>query len=213
MKNHRKIICILVVLGIAVAVPCLIHNKTCILPLAPAKAFAGDKNKNGSDAGEQEKKDKTKKENPCPPCPECPDPAKVVLRGLEEKRNMIEKKSKELALQKKDLEAYEEQLDEKLADLKALKKQIESDLALLNKAKSRKEQEKQAAYNAKINRLVKMYAGMKPKNAARIVDKMDINVAQEIFSKMRESSASQILSYVDSAKAARISERLAFKRR
>ena len=94
-----------------------------------------------------------------------------------------------------------------------MKKQIESDLALLNKAKSRKEQENQAAYNAKINRLVKMYAGMKPKNAARIVDKMDINVAKEIFSKMRESSASQILSYVDSAKAARISERLAFKRR
>ncbi len=212
MKNYRKIICVLLILGIFTAVSGLIYNKTCILSLDPVKAFAADEKK-GTDTGDQKKKDKTEKEKPCPPCPECPDPAKVVLRGLEEKRNMIEKKSKELDQQRKDLETYEEQLDEKLASLKALKKQIESDLALLNKAKSRKEQEKQAAYNAKINRLVKMYAGMKPKNAARIVDKMDINVAQEIFSKMREASASQILSYVDSEKAARISERLAFKRR
>ena len=58
-----------------------------------------------------------------------------------------------------------------------------------------------------------MYAGMKPKNAALIVDKMNLEVAQEIFLRMREASASQILAFVDSEKAAKISERLAFKRK
>ena len=58
-----------------------------------------------------------------------------------------------------------------------------------------------------------MYAGMKPKDAAQIVDKMTLDVAQEIFLRMREASASQILSFVESEKAAKISERLAFKKK
>lgn len=174
---------------------------------------------NGPDAfAEDEKKDDKKdseaaEENPCPECPECPDPAKVILRGLEDKKTMIEKQRKALVQEKKELEVFEEQIDEKLESLKKLKKQIEEDVANLTKKKTQKERQKEAAYEAKIGRLVKMYAGMKPKSAAQIVDKMNLEVAQEIFLRMREASASQILSFVDSEKAAKISERLAFKRK
>ncbi len=150
---------------------------------------------------------------PCPECPECPDPAKVVLRGLEEKKTRIEKQQAIQLQEKKELELFEEQIDEKLEALKDLKQQIEEDMALLDKKKTLREQEKEAAYEAKIGRLVKMYAGMKPKDAAKIVDKMNLEVAQEIFLRMREASASQILAFVDSEKAAKISERLAFKRK
>ena len=152
-------------------------------------------------------------ENPCPECPECPDPAKVVLRGLEDKKTKIDKEQESLVQAKKELEIFEEQIDEKLESLKVLKKQIKDDMALLTKQKSFKDQEKEAAYERKIGRLVKMYAGMKPKSAALIVDKMKLEVAQEIFLRMREASASQILSFVDSSKAAKISERLVFKRK
>ena len=147
------------------------------------------------------------------PCPECPDPAKVVLRGLEDKKTMIEKEQKALLEEKKELERFEAQIDEKLESLNALKKQIQADMIALTEKKTRKEQEKEAAYEAKIGRLVKMYAGMKPKSAAQIVDKMNLEVAQEIFLRMRETSAAQILTFVDSGKAAKISERLAFKRK
>ncbi|MBA3008845.1 MAG: hypothetical protein KKF12_08635 [Proteobacteria bacterium] len=162
-------------------------------------------------ADEKEKAGEAPQE-PCPPCPECPDPAKVVLRGLEDKKNLIEKSQKELAQEKKELERYEEQIDEKLAALEILKKQINDDMAQLDEKKTEKELEKEAAYEAKLGRLVKMYAGMKPKDAALIVDKITLDVAQEIFLRMREASASQILAFVDSEKAAKISERLAFKR-
>ena len=170
-------------------------------------AFAEDEKKQDKEDGE------TQDDNPCPECPECPDPAKVILRGLEDKKIMIEKQQKTLAQEKKELEIFEEQIDEKLESLKALKKQIKDDIASLTETKTRKEQEKEAAYEAKIGRLVKMYAGMKPKSAAQIVDKMNLEVAQEIFLRMRETSASKILSFVDSEKAAKISERLAFKRK
>jgi flagellar motility protein MotE (MotC chaperone) len=166
---------------------------------------AGKKEKAGSE-GAFEETAKT-------PCPECPDPAKVVLRGLEEKKIMIDKQQKSIEQERKELDKFKEQIEEKIESLTALKNQIEEDLALLERKKTQKELEKEAEYEGKIGRLVKMYAGMKPKNAAQIVDKMDLEVAQEIFIRMREASASEILAFVDSEKAAKISERLAFKRK
>ncbi len=151
-------------------------------------------------------------EIPCPECPECPDPAKVVLRGLEEKKQDIEAAGEALAQERKELETYASQIDEKLESLAALKKQISDDMARLEQKKTQGELEKEAAFEAKMNRLVKMYAGMKPKAAAQIVDQMELSVAQAIFLRMREASASQILSFVSSEKAAKISERLAFKK-
>ncbi len=174
----------------------------------PPPVFAADDDK--VDAAKEEGEGNP---GPCPECPECPDPAKVVLRGLEEKRQSIESAKKRLDQERKELENYEAQIDEKLTALAALKKQITTDMTRLEEKKTQQEQEKEAAFEAKMERLVKMYAGMKPKAAALIVDKMELEVAQEIFLRMREASASQILSSVDSAKAAKISERLAFKKK
>lgn len=168
--------------------------------------FAADEKSEKEDTGENT-------EEPCPECPECPDPAKVVLRGLEEKKTAVDKQQKILEKQQKDLAVFEEQIDEKLNQLKKLQEQIQADMILLDKKKTQKEQQREAVYEAKIGRLVRMYAGMKPKNAAQIVNKMNLEVAQEIFLRMREASASQILGFVDSEKAAKISERLAFKRK
>ncbi|NOX35001.1 MAG: hypothetical protein GXP56_14945 [Deltaproteobacteria bacterium] len=207
MKQYKKV---MVFLTACIMVSVFLdgfYTRNNFLLFNGSNVFAGDVKKNVKKDG------KAVKENPCPKCPECPDPAKVVLRGLEDKKTMIEKQHKALLQEKKELEVFEGQIDDKLESLKNLKKQIKEDMALLTKKKTRKQQEKDAAYEAKIGRLVKMYAGMKPKNAARIVDKMNLEVAQEIFLRMRETSASPILSFVDSEKAAKISERLAFKRK
>ena len=158
-------------------------------------------------------KSELQKEGDCPECPECPDPAKVVLRGLDEKKKSIAKESESVDKKKKDLERYEEQIDEKLVQLKKLKEQINNDFALLEKKKSEKELAQEAQFEKRLNSLVKTYAGMKPKNAARIVDKMELEVARKIFSRMRETSAAKILANVDSAKAAKITEYLAYKKK
>ncbi|MDX9963897.1 hypothetical protein [Desulfobacter postgatei] len=178
----------------------------------PAPVWAEDKPEKAPADGEKEEE----ASSPCPECPECPacpDPAKVVLQGLEDKKKAVAEASEKLAKEKKDLENYEAQIDEKLASLTALKKQIEEDMARLEKKKTAKEREEDAAFEAKMNRLVKMYASMKPKAAAEIVNKMELSVAYEIFLRMREVSASQILAFVEKEKAAKISERLAFKKR
>ncbi len=210
MKHlNKKILCLGICLILSLCFGTWIE-KDGLLPIHGKSAFAEDKN--------PEKKEKTGSEDASEettktPCPECPDPAKVVLRGLEEKKTMIDKQQKTLEQERKELDLFKEQIDEKIENLTALKKQIEEDLALLEQKKTQKEMEKEAEYEEKIGRLVKMYASMKPKNAAQIVDKMDLEVAREIFIRMREASASEILAFVDSEKAAKISERLAFKRK
>lgn len=210
MQWNRKIFFLLIgVLLLSASGGPGIRNGYFFLPLDEALAQDGESAKDpGGETAEDGEPFQEKA-----PCPECPDPAKVVLKGLEEKKQSIEQAQKMLEQEKKDLEKYEEQIDEKLTALETIKKQIQDDLALLEQKKSQRELEQEAAYEDKINRLVKMYSAMKPKNAALIVDKMDLEVAREIFFRMREAAASQILSFVDSEKAAKISERLAFKKK
>ena len=190
--------------------------KDCSVFIKKIDAFAADVQK---EELEKDKKADAKEEgdkgnaDPCPECPKCPDPAKVVLRGLEDKKTKIDKEQESLVQAKKELEIFEKQIDERLENLKALEKQIKEDIALLAKKKTQQEEEKEAAYEEKVNRLVKMYAGMRPNKAALIVDEMNLEVAQEIFLRMRQAPASQILSFVDSYKAAKISERLVSKRK
>jgi flagellar motility protein MotE (MotC chaperone) len=219
MKHlNKKIVCLGTCLILTLCFGTWIQ-KDVLLPIQGKFAFAQDKEpeqkktpEKKEKAGREAASEETTK-TPCPECPECPDPAKVVLRGLEEKKTMIDKQQKSIEQERKELDVFKEQIDEKIENLTALKKQIEEDLALLERKKTQKELEKEAEYEGKIGRLVKMYAGMKPKNAAQIVDKMDLEVAREIFIRMREASASEILAFVDSEKAAKISERLAFKRK
>ncbi|MFH1155822.1 MAG: hypothetical protein V1793_18590 [Pseudomonadota bacterium] len=146
------------------------------------------------------------------PCPECPDPAKVVLNGLEEKRKTLARAEDQLKQEKKQLEKFKEEIDEKLEKLEGLKKQIASDLALFDQKKSAHELAKEAEFEAKLAKLVKVYAGMKPKEAGDIINKMDIEVTRQILSRMREASAAQILAFVNPERAAKISEGIVYPR-
>lgn len=210
MKQYQKIIGIIVIGSIFSVFSPNLHFKGTVLFSGPDNAYAEDKNEK-EDAAKAS--DKEGEEQPCPECPECPDPAKVVLRGLEEKKVNVEKAHKAMLQEKKELKSIEEQIDAKLEKLTALKKQIKDDMALLEKKKSKKELEKIAEYESRMQKLVKTYAAMKPKQAAAVVNSLELEVAQEIFLRMREANASQILSFVDSEKAAKISERLAFKKK
>jgi flagellar motility protein MotE (MotC chaperone) len=61
----------------------------------------------------------------------------------------------------------------------------------------------------RIRHLVKIYSSMKPKAAAELMNKLDINVAVEVFLSMKGDIAGGILSYMDTEKAATITKKLA----
>jgi len=138
--------------------------------------------------------------------------SKIELEGLEQKRKDLIKKEEELKLFEARLESYKQEIQEEIEKLEEIHKQIEASLAKLDEKESEIETQRRLEEEAKIKQLVKVYSEMKPKNAGAILDKMDIELAYKILQIMKGDVAGKILAYVDSAKAAEISERLALNK-
>lgn len=135
--------------------------------------------------------------------------AKLVLEGLEEKRIQLQKQEERIKEETVKLKKLKQELEDKAAELEKTHALIQESLAKLDKKKSEKERLRQAEDDKKIKQLVKVYSNMKPKQAGEIINNMDIVIAEKIFLNMKGEAAGKILSYVESSKAALISERLA----
>tara|TARA_R110002072_G_scaffold60051_53_gene152750 strand:+ start:157 stop:852 length:696 start_codon:yes stop_codon:yes gene_type:complete len=124
-----------------------------------------------------------------------------VLQRLADRRAEIDKLRGDLALREKLLAATEKKLNTKLAELNGLKSQIES---LLKKHDEEQE--------AKLKSLVKIYETMKPKNAARIFERLEMDILLDVVERMREAKTSLIFAAMDPAKAKAVTSRLAERR-
>lgn len=124
-----------------------------------------------------------------------------ILLSLVDRRKNLEAKKKELEQREILLQVTEKRIDEKFKELQALKIQLESLLGELDK-----EQE------AQIRSLVKIYETMKPVDAARIFDGLELNVLLEVADKMKEAKFAPVLAKMDSDKAKYLTKLLAEKR-
>ena len=124
-----------------------------------------------------------------------------VLQRLAKRRAELDTLQNDLALKEKLLGATEKRLNGKLAELDKLKKLIED---LLKKHDA--EQEK------KLRSLVKIYETMKPKNAARILEQLEMDVLLDVMERMREAKSAAIFAAMDPAKAKAVTAKLADRR-
>ncbi len=125
-----------------------------------------------------------------------------VLQNLAKRRQEIEEKEKELELKMATLNAAEIQIDVKVAKLQELEKSIKTLVdAYDNKEKTQ------------LDSLVTIYSNMKPKDAARIFNDLDMDILVKLFTQMKETKAATILSAMDSAKANALTLELANKNR
>lgn len=122
---------------------------------------------------------------------------KLDLELLNTKKAALAAEEKRLAQKKTELVAIQEELNNKLEKLTQLRNEIRSEIA-----------GKKAVENNKLKHLIKIYSAMKPQSAAVLIEKLDKNLAVELLSNMKGDAVGQILSYVDSGKAAAISEGL-----
>jgi flagellar motility protein MotE (MotC chaperone) len=163
---------------------------------APDKA-AADKPGASKDAPEKAAKDKP-----------VPDPLQMSqaevdeLQKLAERRNELDKRAAELREREVLMQAAERRIDEKIAKLQSLQKSIQST------AKAQNDQE-----DARLQSLAHMYEQMKPKDAARILEQLDVPVLLVMISHMREMKAGPILATMDPAKAKAITLALAEQRK
>ncbi|MBI2371538.1 MAG: hypothetical protein HYV08_15125 [Deltaproteobacteria bacterium] len=119
-------------------------------------------------------------------------------RGPNERRQELDEKEKQLLEREAQLRALEKSIEEKLQQLARRRAELEQVV------KGREEKRE-----AEIGRLVRVYEGMKPEGAARLVERLDAQVVLELFTRMKETKVAKILALVEPTRAVRISEELA----
>lgn len=143
------------------------------------------------------------------PAPAPQPTPEVVFQGLEAKRVALQERAEVIRLEEKKLKELKAEMDAKREELETLRKQIETSLTRLEAKEKSVNDVQRLDDEKKIKQLVKLYSSMKPKQAAVIVNSMDIVIAERLFMNLKGDVAGKILALVDKEKAARISERIA----
>jgi flagellar motility protein MotE (MotC chaperone) len=130
-------------------------------------------------------------------------PAEVeVLQSLSKRRDELDKRQKQIDQRESLLKVAESEVDRKISELNKIKKELED---LLGK--------QQTAQDERMISLVKIYEGMKPKEAARIFDTLDMNVLLPVISRMKENKTAPVLAAMDPEKARQVTIKLAEQRK
>jgi flagellar motility protein MotE (MotC chaperone) len=124
-----------------------------------------------------------------------------VLQELRQRRAAIDRRARELAEREALLQAAEKQIERKLQELKQLQAAIESSL------KQHGDEEEQRRQG-----LVKLFEGMKPIEAARIFEQMELQQLVDIIERMKQRSASPILAQLNPVRARQVAAELAKRR-
>jgi len=173
-------------------------------PAAIAQEKPAESRENKTEAAKTAEKPKT------PPPPNVDITA--VLKRLDRDRKQIERERENIQKQRAQLDALKQEIEEKVEKLSKIQQQIATDIAKQEAMDDKRKKNRTAEEDAKIKMLGKVYSSMKPKQAAAIINKMNIEVIQKVFSQMKGEQIGSILSYVDQDRAALISEKLAEKK-
>ena len=117
---------------------------------------------------------------------------------LNDRKQELDFKEAELAKLEEELQQQKSELEVKIQQLEKMRSEISGVL-----------KDKVATDQVKVDKLVQVYAGMKPQQAARVIETINEDLAVEVLDKMKKKSASEILNMMDARKAQKLSEALA----
>ena len=124
-----------------------------------------------------------------------------VLQKLAERREELTSRQKELDLRENLVKAAEGRIDKKIAEMKALQTNVEAMLKQVD------EQD-----DGKLKSLVKIYETMKPKDAAKIFEALDMPVLLSVLTRMKEQKVAPIMEAMDPMKAKTITDAMSVRR-
>lgn len=107
---------------------------------------------------------------------------RAVLESLGERRRALQDQEGQLDLREKLLQATEERLQQRVDELKSLEQQIQQGV-----------EEKKRQEEGEIAALVIMYENMKPKDAARIFDRLELDILLKVVRQMKPRKMADIL--------------------
>jgi flagellar motility protein MotE (MotC chaperone) len=123
---------------------------------------------------------------------------RAILERLQARRQELEARQREIDIRESLLKAAEKRIETKVEELKGL----ETRAAAVNEQKAEAE-------NARFKGIVTMYEGMKPKDAAKVFDRLDMAVLIEIASKIAPRKMSDIMGVMQPDAAERLTVEMA----
>jgi flagellar motility protein MotE (MotC chaperone) len=163
---------------------------------------------------EEAKKEEAKEEAPKPAAPDTkPDGVvihpeenqqpispseRAILERLQARRQELEQRAREIDIRESLLKAAEKRIESRVDEMKA----IEAKTSAANDQKAEAE-------NARFKGIVTMYESMKPKDAARVFDRLEMPVLIEIASQIAPRKMSDILGLMSPEAAERLTVELA----
>jgi flagellar motility protein MotE (MotC chaperone) len=107
---------------------------------------------------------------------------RALLERLQSRRQELDSRARELEIRESMLKAHEQRIEAKVEELKGTESRIEAAT-----------KQKDDADAARFKSIVTMYENMKPKDAAKIFDRMDMSVLIDVASRMKPQKMSDVL--------------------
>lgn len=123
---------------------------------------------------------------------------RAILERLQSRRQEIESRQREIDIRESLLKSAEKRIESKVEEMKAVESRITATQA-----------EQKAAEAQRMKGLVTMYEAMKPKDAARVFDRLEMGVLIEIASAIAPRKMSDILGLMSSEAAERLTVEMA----
>jgi len=125
---------------------------------------------------------------------------RAILERLQERREELDSRARELDIRESLIQSAEKRMEAKLAELKDIESRIKVET-----------QQKDGAEAARLKSLVTMYENMKPRDAAKIFNRLDTNVLIEVSSLINPRQMAEILAQMSPEVAEKLTVELADK--
>ncbi|TQF26143.1 flagellar protein FlbB [Bradyrhizobium sp. UNPF46] len=123
---------------------------------------------------------------------------RAILERLQARRQEIEARQREIDIRESLLKSAEKRIEGKVEEMKAVETRISATQA-----------EQKAAEAQRMKGLVTMYEGMKPKDAARVFDRLEMGVLIEIASAIAPRKMSDIMGLMSPEAAEKLTVEMA----
>ena len=123
---------------------------------------------------------------------------RAVLERLQTRRQELDTRSREMEMRENLLKAAEKRLEDKVAELKDAEGRVNTAMGTRDKVEAER-----------FKGIVSMYENMKPKDAARIFDRLDMKILVDVSTQIKPQKMSEILAQMSPDNAERLTVELA----
>jgi flagellar motility protein MotE (MotC chaperone) len=123
---------------------------------------------------------------------------RAVLERLQDRRQELDSRTRDIEMRENLLKAAEKRVEAKVAELKEVEARVNAAIGLRDKAEV-----------DRFKSIVAMYESMKPKDAARIFDRLELKILVDVATQLKPAKMSEIMAAMTAESAEKLTVELA----